>query len=113
MDITSITISLSVDNLAKAAAWYEQVFGIQKHLQPAKGIVEFQVGSLLLQLFEGRQAVSDTALRLGVADLEKEHQRLYGLGIQTEAITDVPGVIRYFDFVDPFGNGLSFYTMYK
>jgi hypothetical protein len=43
--------------------------------------------------------------------LDKQHKRLRDAGLHVEDITLVPGVIRYFDFKDPDGNGLSFYQM--
>jgi len=45
--------------------------------------------------------------------VEKERRRLVKMGHQVEEITDVPGVLRYFDFQDPDGNGLTLYTLYE
>ena len=44
-------------------------------------------------------------------DIERAHKRVKKLEIPAEDITEVPGVIRYFDLRDPDGHGLSFYEM--
>lgn len=50
---------------------------------------------------------------LPVSDLDSQADRLRSLGIITDQqIEDVPGIIRYLDFTDPDGNGLSFYWLY-
>jgi predicted enzyme related to lactoylglutathione lyase len=56
-------------------------------------------------------AGSADVLRLGVPDLEGVQRRVVSLGADPTAIRTVPGVVRCFDFRDPFGNRLSFYQV--
>jgi len=113
VNIQSVTVAFSVSDLEKAILWYKRAFGIRKAVRPVQGIAEMQLGPVWLQLFEREKIPSDAALRLGVPDVEKERRRLVKMGHQVEEITDVPGVLRYFDFQDPDGNGLTLYTLYE
>lgn len=111
MKITSITVGLSVQDLERAARWYKELFDIKEAISPVDGVLEMEIGPVWLQLYEGKGIESDAALRFGVQDIERAHKRVKKLGIPAEEITDVPGVIRYFDLRDPDGHGLSFYQM--
>ena len=73
--------------------------------------MEFQLFSTgWLQLLEREQGgPSASVVRFGVGDIENQHSRLQALGVQVQPIGTVPGVVRYFNFEDPFGNGLCFY----
>lgn len=109
MKILSTTLALPVKNLAKAKEWYRQLFEYPPTAAPAPGVVELELGPVLLQLHEKGVSSGDAALRLGIKELDKLHKRLRDEGLDVEDITLVPGLIRYFDFKDPDGNGLSFY----
>ncbi|EKM9526796.1 VOC family protein [Listeria monocytogenes] len=107
LNAKSITIGLPVSDLEKSVSWYEK-------LTPVEGVVEYQIGSVWIQLFEEKINVSENVLRIGVEDLDVEFERLKTLEVITEeVIEDVPGIIRYFDFSDPDGNKLSFYWLYN
>lgn len=113
LNVNSITVGLPVSNLEKSASWYEKLLMSDEKISPVEGIVEYQIGSVWIQLFEEKINVSENGLRLEVEDLDKEFERLKTLGvIVDEVIEDVPGIIRYFDFSDPDGNKLSFYWLY-
>ena len=113
LNVKSITVGLPVSNLEKSASWYEKILMSDEKISPVKGIIEYQIGSVWIQLFEEKINVSENVLRLEVEDLETEFERLKILGvIVDEVIEDVPGIIRYFDFSDPDGNKLSFYWLY-
>lgn len=111
MKITSITVGLSVQDLERSARWYQELFDIKEAISPVDGVLEMEIGPVWLQLYEGKGIESDTALRFGVRDIERAHKRVKKLDIPAEDITEVPGVIRYFDLRDPDGHGLSFYEM--
>ena len=111
MKILSTTLDLPVKNLAKAKEWYRQLFEYPPTTAPAPGVVELELGTVWLQLHETPVSSGDKALRLGIKELDKQHKRLRDAGLHVEDITLVPDVIRYFDFKDPDGNGLSFYQM--
>lgn len=113
LNVKSITVGLPVSNLEESASWYEKILMIDEKISPVEGIIEYQIGSVWIQLFEEKISVSENGLRLEVEDLDKEFERLKTLGvIGDEVIGDVPGIIRYFDFSDPDGNKLSFYWLY-
>ena len=42
---------------------------------------------------------------------EAEHERIRELGANPSPIQTVPGVVRYFEFRDPYGNRLSCYQV--
>lgn len=114
LNTKSITVGLPVSNLKKSASWYEKVLISDEKLIPVEGVVEFPIGSVWIQLFEGKVNLSENVLRLETENIEKEFERIKKLEvIVDEVIEDVPGIIRYFDFSDPDGNKLSFYWLYS
>jgi catechol 2,3-dioxygenase-like lactoylglutathione lyase family enzyme len=104
-----VTIGIPVRDLASSRTWYERLLGKEPDLEPVAGIVEYQVGGVWVQLMDGEPPGGSWTLRFGVADLDSEHERLRGLGIEAGDVQTVPGAIRYFDFADPDGNRLSWY----
>nr|WP_315528881.1 VOC family protein [Carnobacterium maltaromaticum] len=113
LNVKSITVGLPVSNLEKSASWYEKILMSDEKISPVEDIIEYQIGSVWIQLFKEKINVSENGLRLEVEDLDKEFERLKTLGvIVDEVMGDVPGIIRYFDFSDPDGNKLSFYWLY-
>ncbi|CDR30937.1 Glyoxalase-like domain [Acholeplasma oculi] len=113
LKVNSVTVGLSVSDLNKASLWYGKLFVLEESMSPVDGIVEYLVGPIWLQLFEGSITESDHVLRFETDDIDKEFIRLKDLGILTEeVIEDIPGVLRYLDFKDPDGNQLSFYWLY-
>ncbi|EKF1560737.1 VOC family protein [Listeria monocytogenes] len=100
-------IGLPVSDLEKSASWYEK-------LVPVEGVIEYQIGSVWIQLFEEKINASKNVLCLEAENLEVEFERLKTLGIITnEVIEELSGILRYFDFTDPDGNKLSFYWLYE
>jgi predicted enzyme related to lactoylglutathione lyase len=113
MDVSSAAVGLPVSDLAAAMKWYRQVLELaEPDLQPADGVVEFKIGSLWLQLGEEPTARSgaQVVVRFGVDDAERERQRLEQLGVSVGPLEHVPEAVNYFDFHDPDGNVLSFYS---
>jgi predicted enzyme related to lactoylglutathione lyase len=47
---------------------------------------------------------------LGVADANRQRDRLEAIGVAVGPLEHVPGAVEYFDFTDPDGNVLSMYT---
>lgn len=113
LNVKSVTVGLTVSNLEEAASWYEKLLMSDEKISPVEGIIEYQIGSVWLQLYEEKINVSENGLRFEVEDLDTEFERLKTLGvIVDEVIEDVPGVLRYVDFSDPDGNKLSFLWLY-
>lgn len=113
MEITSVTIGLPVRDLERAVDWYRRVFELpDPELEPADGVVEFQLGPVWLQL--GAEPTdrsgAEVVTRFGVPDAGAEHVRLRGLGVDVSALEHVPEAVDYFDFADPDGNVLSIYS---
>lgn len=114
LNTKSITVGLPVSNLKKSASWYKKVLISDEELIPVEGVIEYPIGSVWIQLFEGKVNVSENVLRFETENIEKEFERLKTLEVITdEVIEDVPDIIRYFDFSDPDGNKLSFYWLYS
>jgi predicted enzyme related to lactoylglutathione lyase len=115
MQITSVTIGLTVSNLETARRWYEQVFELATpDLEPIDGVAEYDLGSAWLQLGEGQPAdSSSTTIRFEVPDVAAEHARILALDLEIELdeIVQVPDLIDFFVFRDPDGNLLSLYTL--
>jgi catechol 2,3-dioxygenase-like lactoylglutathione lyase family enzyme len=109
MQAISVTIGIPVRDLSRSRAWYERLLGMAPDLEPVPGIAEYHVGGVWVQLMDGEPPGGSWTLRFGVADLDSEHERLLGLGIELGDVRTLPGVIRYFVFADPDGNLLSWY----
>lgn len=52
LNAKSITIGLPVSDLEKSAIWYEKLLMSDEKLTPVEGVVEYQIGSVWIQLFE-------------------------------------------------------------
>ena len=111
--ITSVTIGLPVPDLEAAKAWYRDLLGERSELAPAPGVFEIEIlpGTWLQLLESERKGAADGILRLGTDDIEQEHARVQEGGGHPTAIQTVPGMVRYFEFADPYGNRLSFYQV--
>lgn len=112
MVVTSVTIGIPVSNLSQAQLWYEAL--LQKDradFKPGQGVLEYQVGHVWLQLYEGVVKLNDWIFRIGVSDIQAERSRLLALGLSVGEIEEVPGVVAYCDFRDPDNNRLSLYTV--
>jgi hypothetical protein len=85
------------------------LLGREVDLSPADGVVEFRiVAGCWLQLYEGTGGV-EGVFRFGVADIEGARSRLLELGVAVSPVEELPGVIAYCEFTDPYGNRLSPY----
>ena len=109
---TSVTIGVPVRDLDAARRWYESVLELDRpDVEPASGVVEYEVAGCWLQLFEAEAGGGGWVLRIGVPDLRAERRRLVGLGIAVGELVEIESVIAFCDFHDPDGNQLSFYTV--
>lgn len=113
MDVQSVTVGLPVSDLDRAVAWYQRVFALSApDLAPADGVVEFQLGTIWLQLGVEPTVRSgaEVVTRFGVSDAAAERERLLVDGVEVGALEHVPDAVDYFDVLDPDGNQLSFYS---
>jgi catechol 2,3-dioxygenase-like lactoylglutathione lyase family enzyme len=110
--ISSVTVGISVSNLAESRAWYEQL--LQKpgpDIEPQEGVVEYRVGDTWLQLFEGVVNWNGGIFRIGVPEIHEERSRLVKLGMMPTELEEVPGIVSYCEFCDPDGNRLGLYPV--
>lgn len=111
MDVQSVTVGLPVSDLERAVAWYQRVFALSApDLVPADGVVEFQLGTIWLQLGEEptRRSGAEVVTRFGISDAAAERERLIAQGVEVGPLEHVPDAVDYFDFLDLDGNKLSF-----
>lgn len=82
-------------------------------MKPVPGIVEFKVSpGVWLQLFEaGSEQTAGHTLRFLVDDMEKAQASRSENQINTGEAIEIPGVVIYSEFSDPFGNALGFYEI--
>lgn len=52
LNAKSITIGLPVSDLEKSAIWYEKLFMRDEKLTPVEGVIEYQIGSVWIQLLK-------------------------------------------------------------
>jgi predicted enzyme related to lactoylglutathione lyase len=113
MDVSGVAVGLPVSDLARSVQWYQRVLELaEPDLEPADGVVEFQVGPVWLQLGKDSTARSgaEVVTRFGVADAGRERERLEAMGVAVGPLEHVQGAVDYFDFADPDGNALSMYS---
>lgn len=102
------TVKVPVTDLARAKAWYGEVFGAAPYFdQPF--YVGFAIGGFELGLVpDGAPGAGGAVAYWGVDDIEAEVKRILALGASAhEAIQDVGEGIRVAELKDPFGNVLG------
>ena len=110
------TAKYPVSDLAKAKAWYTEVFGAAPYFdQPF--YVGFAIAGFELGLVpDGEPGKAGCCAYWGVDDIEAEVARITGLGAAVhEAIQDVGEGIKVAELADPFGNllGLIYNPLFK
>jgi len=109
-----MTVGVPVPSLSEAEAWYATFLGSDTEvIRPAPGIVEYKVApGVWLQLFEaGEQQSEGAVIRYRVDDLPAEQEKRASVGIGTGEAIEIPDVVTFSEFSDPFGNALGFYEM--
>ncbi|GAB2847714.1 VOC family protein [Pseudoduganella ginsengisoli] len=110
------TVKYPVRDLAKAKAWYTEVFGTAPYFdQPF--YVGFAIGGFELGLVpDGEPGTAGCCAYWGVDNIEAEVERIVGLGASVHAaIQDVGEGIKVAELADPFGNlvGLIYNPLFK
>jgi catechol 2,3-dioxygenase-like lactoylglutathione lyase family enzyme len=113
MEVTSVTVGITVRDVVAAREWYEALLGRDGPdvEDDDVGVVEYDVAGCWLQLNQGVPVAQDGVVRFGVPDVRAEHGRLTRLGIEVGPVEVVPGLVDYCDLADPDGNRLSIYTV--
>lgn len=102
------TVKVPVTDLARAKAWYGEVFGVTPYFdQPF--YVGFAIGGFELGLVpDGTPGAAGAVAYWGVDDIEAEVERIVGLGASViDPIQDVGEGIKVAELKDPFGNVLG------
>jgi predicted enzyme related to lactoylglutathione lyase len=102
------TVKYPVADLARAKAWYGEVFGAAPYFdQPF--YVGFAIGGFELGLVpDGAPGTAGSVVYWGVDDIEAEVARVLALGASVhQAIQDVGEGIKVAELKDPFGNLLG------
>lgn len=102
------TVKYPVADLARAKAWFGEVFGAAPYFdQPF--YVGFAIGGFELGLVpDGTPGTAGSVVYWGVGDIEAEVARILQLGASVhEAIQDVGEGIKVAELKDPFGNVLG------
>jgi predicted enzyme related to lactoylglutathione lyase len=108
--IRRVYFQLMAKDLERAKRFYEEVFGLDVtfYESPEVGWCEFQLpgGAPRLGLNSSRNGESSDwgRLTLEVDDIEVMKEYLEGRSIETSEITDVPGLVSYFNMKDSEGN---------
>ncbi|MGJ8616727.1 MAG: VOC family protein [Sulfitobacter sp.] len=108
------TVGIPVSSIAEAETWYFDFFGADTEvMRPVPGIVEFKVSpGTWVQLFEAEnQQPSGAIIRFLVDDMEAAQAARFEQGINTGEAIEIPGVVTYSEFTDPFGNALGLYDL--
>ncbi|MGC1497911.1 MAG: VOC family protein [Sulfitobacter sp.] len=111
---SEITIGVPVSSIAEAETWYLNFLGADTEvMRPVPGVVEFKVApETWVQLFEvENQQPSGAIIRFLVDDMEAAQSARSDRGIGTGEAIEIPGVVTYSEFADPFGNALGLYNL--
>ena len=116
-NIARFGLYVTVADLQKASAFYEQLFQKKPYVRN-DALVGFDVAGGLYALYteqgaSGKRVRGDSVVPyLRVKDLEKEFERLKQLGVRLidEQIV-VEGPIKLFKFADPDGNVIEFFSL--
>jgi catechol 2,3-dioxygenase-like lactoylglutathione lyase family enzyme len=107
---TLVVVTLPVDDLVAATAWYTNVLGRGPMGEPSPTDVEFELRdgvSLLLTSGDDVAAGTGCKVLLGVENLAAEQARLNSLGVGTGDREEIEGALAWCDFTSPEGHQLS------
>ncbi|WP_022882458.1 VOC family protein [Gryllotalpicola ginsengisoli] len=105
------TLQLQVGDLGRARALYDALIGAEPEFQPHEDFVEYRLqGEVWLQLVVVDEVRPLTnRMRFGVTDARAMHRAAAEAGLTPGPLESLPGVVRYFNFDDPWGNHLGYY----
>lgn len=108
-----VTVGVPVPNLAEAEAWYANLLGPDvEFVRPVPGVTEYKVApGVWLQLYEAQDQAAKSVVRFMVDDIAAVQQAHAAVGIASGEAIEVPGVVTFSEFTDPFGNGLGLYDL--
>jgi hypothetical protein len=111
--INGMTLQLQVGSIDEARVMYGRLIGAEPDLEPHDDFIEWRVApeaAVWLQLLEVADPVAlPTRLRLKVPDLDAAIALAADAGLSPGPATSLPGILRFVDFADPWGNAIGFY----
>ncbi|WP_430787292.1 VOC family protein [Virgibacillus flavescens] len=110
--IFEMTTQIRVSSIKEGQKWYETLLNKKPDFIPHDGFAEWElIPGCWLQVAEGNLTEANGPLRLGVANIEAERERLVKeLTIDSFEIHARPEVpVKWGTFTDPWGNRLGFF----
>jgi catechol 2,3-dioxygenase-like lactoylglutathione lyase family enzyme len=109
-----LTIQLWVGDGSAGRGWYARLFGRPPDFTPFSHDTFcewiFKPGYWEIHVVEKDHPEPRQApVRFGVEDIHAARQQVLELGVGADAIEELPGVVRWCNFTDPWGNRLGFY----
>lgn len=106
--IRNAIASVPVKSVAKAAQWYERLFGRPADSAPMTELVEWKFeGGGWLQVYEAPDRAGRGSFTLSVSDLDGEVSRLQSAGFDTTT-PSATATMRVMMLQDPDGNSIAF-----
>lgn len=108
-----MTVQLYVAERVAGRKFYTTLFGREPDFAPEEDFLEWRVADgteFWVQMVAAEQRPLPTRLRFRVEDIAAAIAwSRTALGVDPSEPEDLPGVVRYTDFADPWGNRLGFY----
>lgn len=109
-----VTIQLWLSDGSAGRAWYQRLFGRPPDFTPFGDDTFcewiFKPGHWEIHVVEKDQPSPQRApVRFGVEDVQVARDQVLGLGIEVDDIEELPCVVRWCNFTDPWGNRLGLY----
>ncbi|THG30636.1 VOC family protein [Naasia lichenicola] len=116
MKVTGVTVSIGVQDLKEAVEWYRRALAIEDPaIEPAPGVVELDLGGGSWLQFIAVPALPEEGRvtpYFTIEDVAGEHGRMSALGLTVTPLTEVEGVVAYFDLTDLHGTQIGFVTVF-
>jgi predicted enzyme related to lactoylglutathione lyase len=108
------TIQLWVSDGTGARVWYERLFGRSPDFRPFDNDTfcewVFPPGYWEIHVVQQEPpGLQRARLRFGVEDIRQSLSHLGDLGVEVSEVEELPDVVRYCNFDDPWGNRLGLY----
>lgn len=109
-----MTLQLEVGDTEQARSFYGAVFNHEPEYEPHDDFLEWRVtpkGETWVQVVgvSGEVRPQLNRVRFTVTDIASVHALVVDTGAHVSPISELPGVVRFFDFTDPWGNHLGYY----
>jgi predicted enzyme related to lactoylglutathione lyase len=108
-----MTLQVQVDDIARARRFFGDIFGTAPEFEPHEDFLEWRVvpGAEVWFQVVGVPEVRPLTnrVRFRVPDVHRARRALRAASITPSEVTALPGVVRFLDFTDPWGNQLGYY----